>query len=91
MAGGERFPSRHPLCDCPALTFTNGEEVSAANAACREATGGITHPVVGAEELQAFLAQTRGHCRPGCAHDTGFGTCYNVPRSRQSGSTEENG
>jgi hypothetical protein len=80
----ERFPSRHPLCECPALTFTNGEEVSAANAACREASGGLTHQIVSKEELEAFMVQIRGACKPGCAHQTGFGVCYNTPRSRQS-------
>lgn len=51
----ERFPGRHPMCNCPELTWTNGAEVSRANADCRERSNGLTHRVLTAEELEEIV------------------------------------
>ncbi len=42
---------RHPLCDCPEVTFAGGPSAEQV-AACRERSWGITHPVLAAADLR---------------------------------------
>lgn len=42
----------HPLCRCPETTFSGGPGAAEVEA-CREASGGITHPILTSEDIAA--------------------------------------
>lgn len=48
FAGG-----RHSLCRCPETTFSGGPSAAEVEA-CREASGGITHALLTAEDVEAW-------------------------------------
>jgi hypothetical protein len=43
---------RHPLCHCHETTFSGGPSAAEVEA-CRERSGGITHPVLTSEDIAA--------------------------------------
>lgn len=45
MSTTDRFPGRHPLCNCPEPTFQPGQPAPDYDA-CRAQSGGITHKLL---------------------------------------------
>lgn len=49
---------RHPLCRCPETTFSGGPSAAEVEV-CREASGGITHKLIGRLEMDSIMIATR--------------------------------
>lgn len=53
MSASEPISGRHPLCECPEVTFSSAP-TAAETEACRARSGGITHAIITAEDVEAW-------------------------------------